>query len=257
MSEKAFVGIRGLQTRREDILRSAEMEEMFIKLETVPNYRGVYIPRKSIYETDDIKPSTFIYPAQMVQCLLAIFWIFGKRKIEVLTLRRRDIMWDEERLHIRFRVRKKSGEEYRGGIRETSMKSIVREHPYVKYIIRWCETVKSSERVFPGMSRPGRTRRVTRTWTDKRTGEPITKEYVYVDEEGGHMSREVAWKIVKSLNPDAWVHLFRRSLATQMAERGATVSELMAWFDRESAQTAMNYVARSGRLTEKWTERTW
>jgi len=45
------------------------------------------------------------------------------------------------------------------------------------------------------------------------------------------MSREQAYKIFKAINPKCWLHLFRHSVATEMAERGATEEELMSWFD--------------------------
>jgi len=42
-----------------------------------------------------------------------------------------------------------------------------------------------------------------------------------------------------------------------MAERGATAYELVNWFDWDRVETALEYVKRSGRMTEKLSERKW
>jgi len=60
----------------------------------------------------------------------------------------------------------------------------------------------------------------------------------------------------RKANPNAWFHLFRESLATKMAEHGATEEELMHWFDWDRVDTAHEYVKRGTKLTEKWAERT-
>ena len=72
----------------------------------------------------------------------------------------------------------------------------------------------------------------------------------------GRMSRQHAYRIIKGLNPKAWTHLFRHSLATEMAERGATEEELMSWFDWDRYETAHRYVKGGPKLTEKWSKRT-
>ena len=54
-----------------------------------------------------------------------------------------------------------------------------------------------------------------------------------------------------------WLHLFWTSVAAEMAERGATEEELMAWFDWDRYDTAHGYVKGGPKLTEKWAKRTW
>ena len=82
--------------------------------------------------------------------------------------------------------------------------------------------------------------------------------YVFPSERSssGYMSRIQAYRIVKDLNSKAWLHLFRESLATKMAEEGASEEELMHWFDWDRVDTAHEYVKRGTRLTEKWSDRT-
>jgi|SRR3990167_1930080 len=60
---------------------------------------------------------------------------------------------------------------------------------------------------------------------------PITRQYVD--------------KLLKALNPDIHAHLFRHSLATRFAEKGASKWELDAWFGwSERQNTAGQYVSK-------------
>lgn len=70
------------------------------------------------------------------------------------------------------------------------------------------------------------------------------------------MDRHKPKYFLKKVYPFVWWHLFRESLATQMAEKGATEEELMHWFDWDRVDIAHEYVKRGSKLTEKWSERT-
>jgi len=242
---------RGLQTRRLDILRNDELDDMFKKLEGKDKITVVYktkVEEKEVIEKHEVN-------CKMVRCLLALLWLFGKRKIEVLTLKKRDIAVTDADLVVRFKVRKKR-EEYRGGVKVSYAKRITRENPYTKHVLDWLQEIDNpGDYLFPGRSRK-RIRVVTRRWR-RKDGTEVKKSYRYRDLEEGHLSREMAWKIVKFLNPKAWIHLFRRSVATQMAEEGASEEELMRWFDWDSPLTAHRYVEAGTRLAERWTKRKW
>ena len=71
----------------------------------------------------------------------------------------------------------------------------------------------------------------------------------------GHITRWMARLWLKKLDPDIWPHLFRHSLATMMAEQGATAFELKAFFDWDDIRTAMRYVRETEALSEKWATR--
>ncbi len=256
--KNTYTGIRGLQTRRDTILRTAEIDEMIQQVGNGETYAGSYIPKKVVRrDKATIEAERFEVPAKMVKCLLALLWLFGKRKIETLLLKRRDMLWDDRFITIRFQVKKKKEESYAGGVRVDYVKRMTMENPYVQHIITWVKDLPADAYVFPGETRGTRKRTVYRKWIKKKTGEAVEKIYPYNDGEEGHLSCEMAWKIVKSLNPEAWVHLFRRSLATQLAESGCTESELMSWFDWENANTAQGYVSKGPKLTEKISKRLW
>jgi len=158
-----------------------------------------------------------------LQCLIALAWVFGKRVSELLRLRRDDFRKDDNFLYVRFLVLKKKSRR-ESGIPRPFMKKISLSHPAVPYILAYLKTVEAG--------------------------------YIFTYK-GEMMSRHRPKYYLKKINPKAWWHLFRESLATEMAERGAAEEELMHWFDWDRVGTAHEYVKRGTKLTEKWSDRTW
>ena len=155
------------------------------------------------------------------QALIAILWLFGKRIGEVVNLTISDVFTTSSELCIRFKVLKKESRSD-PGVRVTFTKRITLENEYVPFVLDYWESIKHEERfMFPG----------SRTAT-------------------GHIYRQYAWSVLKSLKPDINFHQFRHSLATHMAEDGASVDELVSWFDWDRTDTALEYVKRGGALTE-------
>lgn len=189
------------------------------------------------------------YPAEMVRCLVALLWVFGKRAREILTLRKKDFVVAGDKLLVHFVVSKKKK-------KEKYTKMITLKNRYVPHILGWLEKIKSPDDfIFPGRAKP-RTRKVKRRLAG-RGGRAVVKTYCYRDTTSGHIWYEEMWAIIKSLDPKIWCHLFRHSLATMMAEYGATESELMAWFDWSTPLMAHHYVQRGTKLLEKWAQREW
>jgi integrase len=50
--------------------------------------------------------------------------------------------------------------------------------------------------------------------------------------------RNKVWKLVKSVNPDAWVHIFRHTRNDAFRRKGYTVTQRMAWFGWIDPKTA-------------------
>jgi len=92
---------------------------------------------------------------------------------------------------------------------------------------------------------------------------PFIVDYVEQFEEGylfpgrseGHISRMTAYRWLKKISDDLWPHLFRHSLATLMAENGATAYELKSFFDWKDIRTATRYVEDTQGLSYKWVDR--
>jgi integrase len=100
------------------------------------------------------------------------------------------------------------------------LKALNINHPAVAYILPYLDTVKEGP-IFPGLT------------------------------------RQLALYYLKKINPNSYLHLFRRSLATEMSEHSYTVQQLMSWFDWTEPDVAVDYVQKGPGLTKELSERTW
>jgi integrase len=176
---------------------------------------------------------------------MALAWMFGKRINEILRIRKEDIYTDKEYLYVRFFVSKKKTRKDQP-VPKPYLKRITLKNPYCKFALSHIETVENGY-IFPAASK-SRTKR----FFDKKM--QVWRTY---EREGGHVTPEAAYYHLKKIAPKTWWHLFRESLATEMAERGATEEKLMHWFDWDRVDTAHQYVKRGTKLTEEYSERTW
>ncbi len=161
------------------------------------------------------------------QAFISIMWLFGKRVSEIVSLRTQDVRVDGEYLHILFTVLKKRSTAD-PGIRMPFLKRITLENPYTEAIIAWWNRVRGGQFLFP--------RHQTKM---------------------GYIYRQYAHLVLKEISPQISSHLFRHSLATQMAEDGATAYELVSWFDWDRTDTALEYIRRGGAMTERLSKRKW
>jgi integrase len=154
-----------------------------------------------------------------LQCLICLAWLFGKRINELLKVSKEDVYIREGYLYVRFIVSKKASRKDLP-VPKPFVKRVTLRNPWVKPILDYSQ-VGSSGLLFP------------------------------------KMTRQLALYYLKKINSQAWFHLFRESLATEMAERGATEEKLMHWFDWDRVDTAHEYVKRGTKLTEEYSERIW
>lgn len=152
-------------------------------------------------------------------CMLAILWMFGKRISEICTIEREHIYTRKGYLYIRFFVLKKKNRKD-AGVPKMFLKRITLKHAGVQYVLRYVESINAGA-IFP------------------------------------NMYREKARYYLRKLTEKAWFHLFRESLATEMAENGASEEQLMHWFDWDRVETAHKYVKRGTKLTEQLSDRTY
>lgn len=156
-----------------------------------------------------------------VRYLLAMLIAYGKRISEIMCLRREDFTITEETINVRFKILKVKP---KSGIMKIRSKKLSKNHWTARFILEHLETVQDGY-VLPSYGRTGHiTPRMARIW-------------------------------LKAIDPDIWPHLFRHSLATMMAEHGATAIELRRFFDWESITQALAYVQDSPQLEAKWTNR--
>jgi len=175
--------------------------------------------RKDILRTFEIKPLLETSPSWLA-CLIALAWIFGKRISELLKVSKEDISQDKEFLYVRFLVSKKKTR-IETPVPKPFLKRILLTHPGVPYILNHLEQVPMGAKLFP------------------------------------KMTRQLALYYLKKADSQTWWHLFRESLATEMAEHGASEEMLMHWFDWDRVDTAHEYVKRGTKLTERLSRRTW
>ena len=180
-----------------------------------------------------------------LKCLICLARIFGKRINELVRIRREDIYTDESYLFVRFFVSKKHTRKD-APVPKPYLKRITLKNKWIPPILEYIETIKESY-IFAAPTKP----RLKR-FLDKRMN--VWREY---QREGGYITPESAYYHLKKIAPKTWWHLFRESLATEMAERGATEEKLMHWFDWDRVDTAHQYVKRGTKLTEEYSERTW
>jgi len=167
--------------------------------------------------------ATSVFNSSRLQCVIALAWIFGKRINEILRIKREDIWSDENFLYVRFHVSKKKTRKEEA-VPKPYLKRIRLEHPYVHYITDHIARYEKGY-IFPSYGSQG------------------------------YITRQRVTQQLKGIAPQTWWHLFRESLATYMAENGATEEELMHWFDWDRPMTAHKYVKRGTKLTEKWSKR--
>jgi len=241
-----------IKTVREDVLRSDEIQEMFDRLKD----HDILIGEYKVHDKGRERLQRFKIECRKTECLLALLWLFGKRISEVLSLKRREVWADDRYLYVRFHILKKKRRDK--AVAESNVKRITLENPFTGYVVNYVTGINEPDAyLFPAKTR-NRKIEVHQKLKDQEGKVKRVETYRY-DRAGGFMNPTSAWKIVKHLNPKAYCHLFRRSLATTMAEEGATEDELLSWFDwsDKSADIAHEYVSRGTKLTAKWSRRKW
>ena len=159
------------------------------------------------------------------QYLMAWLYAFGKRISEIITLKREDVSFDDDYVYVRFNILKTRP---KSGLKTMKVKRLTRRHWITPYLVRHISE--------------------------------ISEGYMFASwGKSGYLTRVGAHHILKKYSEDVWCHLFRHSLAVQMAENGANILGLMAWFDWIDEKSAIHYIRTYGqamdRLSKEWGER--
>jgi len=172
-------------------------------------------------------------------CLFAVFWAFGKRISEIVELRTTDISVRGNELVITFTIRKKVRKSKKGipipedkqGTPPRRTKRLTLDNKYAQIIKDYWESIKERGGfLFP--------RRQTRM---------------------GHIYPRYVWDAIKEMGFEQpiWSHLFRHTLATELAQNEVGAFEMKTWFDWEKIGTADSYVSAAGVSTKKASSRKW
>ena len=148
--------------------------------------------------------------------LMCWLYAFGKRISETISLDREDVTFDDDYVYARFNILKIKPE---SGIKIRRVKQLSRDHWLASWLVDHISSIEQGH-LFPSRA------------------------------EQGHLTRQGANYILQKYDSDIWCHLFRHSLAVLMAENGANILDLMAWFDWTEEKTAIHYVRTYGKAME-------
>ena len=175
------------------------------------------VDRQDIIRPDELK----IYLKMAIHnpkhlYLMCWLYAFGKRVSETISLTREDVTFNDEYVIARFNILKTKPV---SGIRIRRIKQLDRDHWLADWLVDHISSVEQGY-LFPSRA------------------------------EQGHLTRQGANYILQKYDSDIWCHLFRHSLAVLMAENGANILDLMAWFDWTEEKTAIHYVRTYGKAME-------
>ena len=178
----------------------------------------------SLDRADELDP----YSRLRAKALLSIFYKTGKRRREVATLELDDLERKDDQLSITFTVVKK-----RKGhtVTKRRTKLISLDDPFAQHIIDYLEYMTEKHPncryLFPS--------------TRSVFGAAL---HFY---ENKHISGRQVLRIMKSLNPECWCHLFRETVGAKIVRSDPTIMapfRVMRRLDLESHVTAFRYMQR-------------
>lgn len=142
--------------------------------------------------------------------LISILYLSGARISEILSLKKKDFWTDDNHLMIRIPSLKRKEVI---PYKHTLFLPLNKD-PYISHIIYQVKSIEFANQ---------------KVWS---------------------YSRNYAWRIIKRLDNNSWLHLFRHTRATLLAEKGATEAQLCAWFGWVDGRPAKNYVQRSEKMAK-------
>ena len=187
---------------------------------------------EGLRRADEIYKDEFL--RMRAKALWSLLYIVGKRISEVITLEINDIEVLEDRglLRIAFLVEKKRTTL---ALARKKHKLIRLSNPYIKYFLEYYEYIKKlgCRYVFPS----GRQVNL-RNYRD------------YIVDCSRPMTRQTAWKIVVSLGPMTWPHLFRETKAAKIVKKYGNdikaLYEVKRALDLKTEKAAWAYIDRYG-----------
>lgn len=136
------------------------------------------------------------------KAILVFYYIFGTRVSEAFHIKKEDMWIYGDILYVKIKRSKT-----KGTFPKIDTLRAKTTTPFIHYLIaHWCE-VLDGNRLFD-------------------YGENL------------NTARNRVWKLVKSVNPDAWPHIFRHTRNDAFRRKGYTASQRMAWFGWVDPKTA-------------------
>jgi hypothetical protein len=210
---------------------------------------------------------------QRLQCIIGLFWLFGKRCNETLKIKLKDVSVKGKYLYISFLISKSKD-------KKPFTKKVSLKHFCVPYVLQYvsrrlkesatlCEAGKvkviGEEYLFPSYCKPHTIRvkhyfkqdkdKLIKLKHSEKAQATETRVYQY-EIEGGHLSPNRVRQLLREVTT-AWPHLYRASLCSEFIEKPKTnIYDLMTWFDWTEPKTALAYIRRSAENSSKFSNRT-
>lgn len=189
--------------------------------------RETVISKEELNSMKEVAKEFSEYESKRALALLSLFSL-GKRREEVAQLKVENIIVNPPNLNIIFFVMKKRKDKSLITRRE---KQIDVESENAKFILSYLDWLKKNQPscvyLFP--SRKSVFGEGFRFYHNK------------------HLSGSQLWRIIKSLSPDVWCHLFRETAGAEVVKEDSSlmgVYKVMLRLDLERETTAWNYVKR-------------
>jgi len=146
--------------------------------------------------------------SQRDRVLIALLYLTGARVSEVLSLRKKDIIVEENMIRIRMPARKRRE---RGPLIFRHILPISKTAPFIEEVLIYIQKLDDDNHLFSGYKSP--------------------------------MTRVRAWQIIKELNQNTFPHFFRHTRLSKLSEAGADPFQLRDWSGRKTIP--WEYVERS------------
>ena len=172
---------------------------------------------RHLYTPDEVAQMIENAPTLKDKSLIAFYYIFGVREKEPFFVRKEDIWMDNEFFYVKVK-REKIPEGMvlpRIDTLKVKLSTI-----FLNYIIEHLNEVKDGE-------------------------------YIWFYANNFETSRHKVYLMIKKLNPEGWIHLFRHTRAERFREKGYSDAELMAWFGWINPNTPRKYTHPSNKTIEE------
>lgn len=181
----------------------------------MPRYK---IQRKDIVSLEETRMLMNLMPSSKDKTMVAMFYLFGCRPIELCLLKKRDfqVNIEENKLWVNMPNKKKRRDKY--------------------------ELIESSRWVWAFLDDP--LTEAIRAYMENKDMDEILWHY------GNNQksTNAILNRKIKSFNSNVCPYLFRHSRLTRLAENGATSSELTLWAGWEDDRPTKNYVHKTRKL---------
>jgi hypothetical protein len=136
------------------------------------------------------------------KAILVFYYIFGTRVSEPFVMKKEDVWIDGEFLYAKIQRSKT-----KGTFPKIDTLKVKTGTDFLHYIVAHWSEIPDGSRLF-------------------NYGE------------NKNTFRNKVWKLVKSVNPNAWVHIFRHTRNDAFRRKGYTTTQRMAWFGWSDPKTA-------------------